>query len=99
MAHKKGQGSTRNGRESSGQSRVIKAYTGKTSKSASNLFSQLGKSVHTDRGVRVGARPRFTDKSNDGRGVGRPPTAPKHRAILRCNTSTINPRPRNLRSN
>ena len=48
------------------------------------------------RGLRVDAWLRFTDKSNHERGLVHTPPAPKQRSILRCDTLTINARPRNL---
>ncbi len=54
MAHKKGQGSTRNGRDSSGQRRGIKVYSGQTVKAGSILVRQLGTPVRPGRGVGMG---------------------------------------------
>jgi len=42
MAHTKGQGSTRNGRDSSGQRLGIKAFAGETVKAGSILVRQRG---------------------------------------------------------
>lgn len=42
MAHKKGQGSTRNGRDSNPQYRGIKLYGGETAKSGSIIVRQCG---------------------------------------------------------
>ena len=42
MAHKKGQGSSRNGRDSHGQRRGIKAYGGQTVKAGSIIVRQCG---------------------------------------------------------
>ena len=42
MAHKKGQGSTRNGRDSNPQYRGIKLYGGETAKSGSIIIRQCG---------------------------------------------------------
>lgn len=42
MAHKKGQGSSRNGRDSNGQRRGIKTYGGETVTAGSILVRQLG---------------------------------------------------------
>jgi large subunit ribosomal protein L27 len=42
MAHKKGQGSTRNGRDSNAQHRGIKAYGGQTVKAGSIIVRQCG---------------------------------------------------------
>ena len=54
MAHKKGQGSTRNGRDSKGQRRGIKVYSGQTVKAGSILVRQLGTPVRSGRGVGMG---------------------------------------------
>ena len=42
MAHKKGQGSTRNGRDSNAQHRGIKAYGGQAVKAGSIIIRQCG---------------------------------------------------------
>lgn len=42
MAHKKGQGSTRNGRDSNAQRRGIKAYGGQAVKAGSIIVRQVG---------------------------------------------------------
>ena len=42
MAHKKGQGSSRNGRDSHGQRRGIKAYGGQSVKAGSIIVRQCG---------------------------------------------------------
>ncbi|NOT53910.1 MAG: 50S ribosomal protein L27 [Deltaproteobacteria bacterium] len=52
MAHKKGQGSTRNGRDSPGQRRGIKMYAGQVARAGNILIRQLGTRVHP--GVNVG---------------------------------------------
>ncbi len=54
MAHKKGQGSTRNGRDSQGQRRGIKVYSGQTVKAGSILVRQLGTPIRPGRGVGMG---------------------------------------------
>ena len=46
MAHKKGQGSTRNGRDSRGQHRGIKIYDGQTVRAGNILVRQLGTRIH-----------------------------------------------------
>ena len=51
MAHKKGQGSSRNGRDSNGQRRGVKCYGGETVPAGSILVRQLGTKVHPGRGV------------------------------------------------
>jgi large subunit ribosomal protein L27 len=52
MAHKKGQGSSRNGRDSPGQRRGVKIYAGETVKAGNILVRQLGTRIHP--GVNVG---------------------------------------------
>jgi len=42
MAHKKGQGSTRNGRDSNPQYRGVKLYGGQTAKAGSIIVRQVG---------------------------------------------------------
>lgn len=54
MAHKKGQGSTRNGRDSPGQRRGIKIYAGHTVKPGNILVRQLGTRIHPGRNVGMG---------------------------------------------
>ena len=52
MAHKKGQGSTRNGRDSNPQYRGVKKYDGEVVKGGSILIRQVGSKVHP--GTNVG---------------------------------------------
>ena len=52
MAHKKGQGSSRNGRDSPGQRRGVKVYAGQLVKAGNILIRQLGTRIHP--GVNVG---------------------------------------------
>jgi large subunit ribosomal protein L27 len=52
MAHKKGQGSTRNGRDSNPQYRGIKAYGGQVVSAGSIIVRQVGTRFHP--GVNVG---------------------------------------------
>lgn len=54
MAHKKGQGSTRNGRDSQGQRRGVKIFAGQNVKAGNILVRQLGTPIHAGRGVGVG---------------------------------------------
>jgi large subunit ribosomal protein L27 len=54
MAHKKGQGSSRNGRDSHGQRRGVKRYAGETVKAGNILVRQVGTRVHPGRNVGVG---------------------------------------------
>ena len=42
MAHKKGQGSSRNGRDSNGQRRGVKRFAGETVRAGNILVRQLG---------------------------------------------------------
>ena len=52
MAHKKGQGSSRNGRDSNGQRRGIKCFAGETVTAGSILVRQLG--TKKEPGLNVG---------------------------------------------
>lgn len=54
MAHKKGQGATRNGRDSSAQYRGVKAYAGETVTAGSILVRQVGSTFHAGNNVGVG---------------------------------------------
>lgn len=54
MSHKKGQGSTRNGRDSEGQRRGVKIYGGQTVQAGQILVRQLGTRIHPGRGVGLG---------------------------------------------
>jgi len=54
VAHKKGQGSTRNGRDSPGQRRGIKIYAGETVRAGNILVRQVGTRVHPGRNVGMG---------------------------------------------
>ncbi len=54
MSHKKGQGSTRNGRDSHGQRRGIKIFGGEQVEAGNILVRQLGTKIHAGRGVGVG---------------------------------------------
>ena len=54
MAHKKGQGSTRNGRDSNGQRRGVKMYAGERAKAGNILVRQLGTRVHPGTNVGMG---------------------------------------------
>jgi len=58
MAHKKGQGSSRNGRDSPGQRRGIKMYGGQTAKAGNILVRQVGTRIHP--GTNVGCGRDFT---------------------------------------
>ncbi len=54
MAHKKGQGSSRNGRDSPGQRRGVKVYSGETVNSGAILVRQVGTKVHPGNNVGIG---------------------------------------------
>jgi large subunit ribosomal protein L27 len=54
MAHKKGQGSTRNGRDSAGQRRGTKIYGGQAAKAGNILVRQLGTRIHPGANVGMG---------------------------------------------
>ncbi len=54
MAHKKGQGSTRNGRDSRGQRRGVKIYDGQAARAGSIIIRQLGTRIHPGRNVGMG---------------------------------------------
>ncbi len=54
MAHKKGQGSTRNGRDSNSQRLGIKVYGGQTVTAGSVLVRQRGTKFHPGRNVGIG---------------------------------------------
>ncbi len=54
MAHKKGQGSTRNGRDSNSQRRGTKLYGGEAVRAGQILVRQVGTVIHPGRGVGIG---------------------------------------------
>ncbi|MFM8409923.1 MAG: 50S ribosomal protein L27 [Alphaproteobacteria bacterium] len=54
MAHKKGQGSTKNGRDSAGQRRGIKIFAGQNVRAGSIIVRQLGTRIHPGRNVGMG---------------------------------------------
>jgi len=54
MAHKKGQGSTRNGRDSRGQRRGVKIYAGQEARAGNIIVRQLGTRIHPGRNVGMG---------------------------------------------
>ncbi len=55
MAHKKGGGSTRNGRDSNAQRRGVKVYAGETVTAGSILVRQLGTKIHAGDNVGIGS--------------------------------------------
>jgi large subunit ribosomal protein L27 len=58
MAHKKGQGSSRNGRDSNGQRRGVKRYGGQFVRAGNILVRQVGSRIHA--GINVGMGRDFT---------------------------------------
>ena len=54
MAHKKGQGSTRNGRDSNPQYRGVKVYDGEAIRPGGIIVRQVGSRFHAGRNVGVG---------------------------------------------
>jgi len=54
MAHKKGQGSSRNGRDSQAQKRGVKKYGGERVFAGNILIRQVGNKFHPGRGVGQG---------------------------------------------
>lgn len=54
MAHKKGQGSTRNGRDSNAQRRGVKKYGGELVFAGNILIRQVGTKWHPGRNVAMG---------------------------------------------
>jgi len=54
MAHKKGQGATRNGRDSNPQYRGVKVYSGQKVSAGSILVRQVGSTFHAGRNVGTG---------------------------------------------
>jgi large subunit ribosomal protein L27 len=54
MAHKKGQGSSRNGRDSSGKRLGVKRFGGQVVKAGSILVRQVGTRIHPGTNVGMG---------------------------------------------
>ncbi len=54
MAHKKGQGSSRNGRDSSAQFRGVKVYGGEEVRAGNIIVRQVGSLFHAGRNVGTG---------------------------------------------
>ncbi|HAC80509.1 MAG: 50S ribosomal protein L27 [Candidatus Binatia bacterium] len=54
MAHKKGQGSTRNGRDSNGQRRGVKLFAGQPARAGAIIVRQLGTRIHPGKNVGMG---------------------------------------------
>ena len=55
MAHKKGQGSSRNGRDSNAQRRGVKRFGGESVRCGSILVRQVGTKYHAGKGVGQGS--------------------------------------------
>lgn len=55
MAHKKGQGSSRNGRDSNGQRRGVKKYGGEAVVAGNIIVRQVGNKFHAGFGVGQGS--------------------------------------------
>ncbi|MCL2626276.1 MAG: 50S ribosomal protein L27 [Cystobacterineae bacterium] len=54
MAHKKGQGSSRNGRDSNAQRRGVKVFGGQAVSAGSILVRQVGTVIHPGTNVKLG---------------------------------------------
>ena len=54
MAHKKGQGSSRNGRDSQGQRRGVKIFGGQVVRAGNIIVRQLGTVIHAGDNVGTG---------------------------------------------
>jgi large subunit ribosomal protein L27 len=54
MAHKKGQGSSRNGRDSNSQRRGVKVYGGESIHAGSIIIRQVGTKIHPGNNVGLG---------------------------------------------
>ncbi|MDR1923904.1 MAG: 50S ribosomal protein L27 [Planctomycetaceae bacterium] len=54
MAHKKGQGSSRNGRDSNGQRRGVKKFAGEVVRAGNIIVRQVGSKFHAGKGVGTG---------------------------------------------
>ena len=54
MAHKKGQGSSRNGRDSNSQRRGVKRYGGENVRSGNIIVRQVGSTFHAGHNVGTG---------------------------------------------
>jgi large subunit ribosomal protein L27 len=54
MAHKKGGGSSRNGRDSNSQMRGVKVYAGQEVSAGSVLVRQVGSTIHPGKNVSLG---------------------------------------------
>ncbi|MDX9719442.1 MAG: 50S ribosomal protein L27 [Myxococcota bacterium] len=54
MAHKKGQGSSRNGRDSNPQYRGVKVHAGQRARAGNILVRQVGTKIHAGLNVGIG---------------------------------------------
>jgi large subunit ribosomal protein L27 len=54
MAHKKGQGSSRNGRDSNSQRRGVKVYGGEVVRAGNIIIRQVGATIHAGKGAALG---------------------------------------------
>ena len=54
MSHKKGQGSSRNGRDSNGQRRGVKVFGGEALNAGTIIVRQVGTKIHPGQNVGVG---------------------------------------------
>jgi len=54
MSHKKGQGSSRNGRDSNGQRRGVKIFGGQIVSAGTILVRQVGTTIHPGKNVGLG---------------------------------------------
>lgn len=54
MAHKKGAGSTRNGRDSNSQRRGVKVYGGETVRAGNIIVRQVGETIRAGKNVGLG---------------------------------------------
>ncbi len=54
MAHKKGQGSSRNGRDSNSQRRGVKVYGGEVVRAGNIIVRQVGATIHAGKGAALG---------------------------------------------
>jgi large subunit ribosomal protein L27 len=54
MAHKKGQGSSRNGRDSRGQRRGVKLFGGQVATAGNIIVRQCGTKIHPGKNVGMG---------------------------------------------
>lgn len=54
MAHKKGAGSTRNGRDSNSQRRGVKVYGGEHIRAGGIIVRQVGSTIHAGKNVGLG---------------------------------------------